>query len=103
MPKKMCKGCSVITKTDKDFCPTCGASYLTASEQEAGSPDGAGFATAGLVSGAISFLFLPIVFGVLGIIFGSIAWSKGNPRGQAATIISIVGLILGLIISIAVW
>lgn len=62
-----------------------------------------GFAIAGLVCGIVAFLFLPPVFGILGIVFGSMSWKAGNKLGIAATIVSIVGLILGMIIGAAVW
>jgi len=62
-----------------------------------------GFAVASLVCGIVAFLFLPPVFGVLGIIFGSMSWKAGNKLGMAATIVSIVGLVVGMIIGAAVW
>ena len=57
-----------------------------------------GLAIAGLVCGIIAFLLIPPLFGVLGIVFGAVSWSKGNNLGRTATIVSIVGLILGMII-----
>ena len=61
-----------------------------------------GLAIAGLVCGIIAFLFIPPLFGVLGIVFGAISWKAGNKLGIAATIVSIVGLILGMVIGAAV-
>jgi len=61
-----------------------------------------GFAVAGLVCGIIAFLVLPPVFGILGIVFGAISWRAGNKLGIAATIISIVGLLVGMAIGAAV-
>ncbi len=104
MSQKVCKQCSTITETEKSFCPECGTSYLAETEPtKMATTDGAGFATTGLVCGIIAFLFIPFLFGTLGIIFGSIAWNKGHPRGKTATITSIAGLIVGLIFSILVW
>ena len=57
-----------------------------------------GLAIAGLVCGIIAFLLIPPLFGILGIVFGAVSWSKGNNLGRTATIVSIVGLILGMII-----
>ena len=62
-----------------------------------------GFAVAGLVCGIVAFLFVPPLFGILGIVFGSMSWKVGNKLGMAATIVSIVGLVVGLIIGAAVW
>lgn len=60
-----------------------------------------GMAIAGLVCGIIAFLILPPVFGVLGIVFGAISWKAGNKLGMAATIVSIVGLVVGMIVGAA--
>lgn len=57
-----------------------------------------GLAVAGLVCGIVAFLFLPPLFGILGIVFGAVSWSKGNTLGRTATFVSIAGLILGMII-----
>jgi len=61
-----------------------------------GKPPGRGFTIAAWIMGAIAFLFVPIVFGVLGIVFGAVAKSKGDPIGQRAMIFSIVGLAVGI-------
>ena len=60
------------------------------------------FAKIGVICGLAAFLFLPPVLGPIGIVFGAMAWNKGHPRGQAATIISICGTVLGMIIGAAV-
>lgn len=61
-----------------------------------------GLAIAGLVCGIIAFLFIPPLFGTLGIVFGGISWKAGNKLGIAATIVSIVGLIIGMVVGAAV-
>lgn len=61
-----------------------------------------GLAIASLVCGIIAFLIIPPLFGILGIVFGSISWSKGNTLGRTGTIVSIAGLILGMIIGAAI-
>lgn len=67
------------------------------------SRPGQGFAIAGLVLGIVAFLILPVICGPLGIIFGAISWSKGNRTGMAATIVSICGLVIGMILGAIVW
>jgi len=32
--QKVCKKCSALSETDKDFCPECGASYIAAETEE---------------------------------------------------------------------
>ena len=61
-----------------------------------------GLAIAGLVCGIIAFLIVPPLFGILGIVFGGVSWSKGNKLGRIATIVSIAGLIIGMIIGAAI-
>lgn len=61
-----------------------------------------GFAIAGLVCGIVAFLFIPPLFGILGIVFGALSWKAGNKLGIAATIVSIVGLIVGMVLGAAV-
>ena len=62
-----------------------------------------GFAIAGLVCGLIAFLFVPPLFGTLGIVFGAISWKSGNKLGLAATVISIAGLVIGMIVGAIVF
>ncbi|MEY4080854.1 MAG: hypothetical protein RL430_1284 [Actinomycetota bacterium] len=61
-----------------------------------------GLAIAGLICGIVAFLIIPPLFGILGIVFGAVSWSKGNTLGRTATIVSIAGLILGMIIGAVV-
>lgn len=56
---------------------------------------GKGFAIAAMVLGIVSFLCAPIITGVLGIVFGGIAKSKGYRGGMATA--GIVCGILGLV------
>lgn len=74
-----------------------------ATQTTKGSAPAKGFAIAGLVCGLVAFLLLPVVLGPLGIIFGAISWSKGNKLGMAATIVSICGLVIGMILGYIVW
>jgi hypothetical protein len=62
-----------------------------------------GLAIAGLVCGIIAFLFIPPLFGTLGIVFGAISWKAGNKLGMAAAVISIAGLVIGMIVGAIVF
>lgn len=56
------------------------------------------FVKAGGVCAIVAFLFFPPLFGILGIVFGSIAWSKGEIQGRNVVVLSVVGLIVGMVI-----
>jgi hypothetical protein len=62
-----------------------------------------GLAIAGIICGAIAFLFLPIILGPIGLILGGIAKSRGQRLANAALIVSGLGLVLGLILGIIVF
>ncbi len=62
-----------------------------------------GFAIAGLVCGIIAFGVLPVILGPLGIVLGGISWKAGNKLGAAATIVAIVGTVVGMLIGAAMW
>ena len=57
-----------------------------------------GYSTAGIIMGIIAVLFLPIVFGPLGLVFGSIAKSKGDPKGGVAMTVAGVGMVAGMLL-----
>ncbi len=60
-------------------------------------------AIAGIVSGAISFLIIPILFGPLGILLGILGLARGERRlGTIALVVSVVGLVVGFILSFLV-
>lgn len=61
---------------------------------------GKGFAIASLVLGIVSFLCFPAITGVLGIIFGGIARSKGSrsPMAIAGIVCGVIGIILWIIL-----
>lgn len=56
------------------------------------------------ICAALSLLFFPPLFGMLGIIFGSIAANKGDTNGKTAAIVSgvcmVIGIFFGMIIGI---
>ena len=56
--------------------------------------------TVAMVCGALSFCICAPVFGTAGIIMGAIAMKNGEPRGKPALIVSVVGLVLGLVVMV---
>jgi hypothetical protein len=60
--------------------------------------DGNGYSTAGIILGAIAFLFFPIICGPAGLILGGIAKSKGESRAVVALVVSGTGMIVGFIL-----
>lgn len=67
------------------------------------STPGSGFSTAGIIFGAIAFLFFPIVLGPAGLILGAIAKSKGEEKAIIAIVVSAVGMVVGFIFGAIVW
>lgn len=68
---------------------------------ETGDP-GRGFAIASLILGIVSFLCLPAITGVLGIIFGIVAKNKGSksPMAIAGIICGAIGIVLWIVMLI---
>lgn len=64
---------------------------------------GNGYSTAGIILGAIAFLFLPIVFGPVGIILGAVAKSKGEDKAVVAMVVATLGLVIGMILGAIVF
>lgn len=56
----------------------------------------------GIVCGCIALIFCPPGFGIAGIVLGIIGKNKGERLGTTAIIVSIVGLVLGIILSLVV-
>lgn len=63
---------------------------------------GRGFTIGAFVCAAIALLILPPVFGIAGIVLGSVGRSKGDPLGKTAMIVSGVCLGVGMIIGVIV-
>lgn len=62
-----------------------------------------GMAIGGLICGILAFLFFPVVLGPIGIILGAVSWKAGNKMGMTATIVSIIGLVVGMLLGAAMW
>lgn len=64
---------------------------------------GRNLAIAGIVSGAVSFLVIPILFGPLGVLLGVLGLARGERRlGTVAVVVSVLGLVVGFILSFLV-
>jgi hypothetical protein len=102
-----CPSCGAKLIARAPFCSSCGAQSGVINTQSSnvlkGSSDGKGFAITGLVLGILSLLFFPILFGPLGVIFGSIAWSKGNRFGMISTLVAIPCMYFGMLFGMIVW
>lgn len=90
------------------FCANCGASQAGAptapqtGAQFTPRTAGNGLSTAGIILGAIAFMFFPILFGPAGLICGAIAKSRGEQRAVIAMVVSACGLVIGMIIGAAI-
>ena len=83
---------------------------MTESPQPSYSPEdrpahgrGRSPAIAGLVSGAVSFLVIPILLGPLGVLLGILGLARGERRlGTIAVVVSVLGLVVSVILSFLV-
>lgn len=85
------------------FCTNCGAALNVTQVAESQLPAASASSTSNTLStlaivlGAVSFLFVPLVFGVAGLVLGIIAKTKGESKSSMAIVVSSLGLVLGLI------
>lgn len=117
----ICKNCGFDNLDQSQFCVNCGTAleqpveqpvYEQPQQQNYQQPynqpnnvynnyqqpapvPGKGLAIAGMVLGIISFFCIPLITGILGIVFGGVAKSKGYRGGMATA--GIVCGILGLV------
>lgn len=55
----------------------------------------------GIVFGALAFVLIPILLGPVGIVLGIVGYRKGDRSlGRVAIIVSALGLILGIVLTI---
>lgn len=109
----VCTNCGTQMAEGTAFCPNCGAAQGVQAPVQPQQPvygyqaapqPAKGLAVAALVMGILSFFLFPIVTGLLGIIFGGVAKSKGNRSGMATAgiVCGIIGLVAWVIMLIAV-
>ena len=64
---------------------------------------GRGFTIGAFVCAVVALLILPPVFGIAGIVLGSVGKNKGDPLGKTAMIVSAVCMVVGFAIGAAVF
>ena len=66
-----------------------------------GRPSGRGWSIAGIISGVLAVLIVPILLGPLGVVFGIVGLVRGDRGlGIAAIIVSILGFVIGLLVGV---
>lgn len=121
----ICKNCGFDNNDQAQFCVSCGTPLEQPVEQQnyqqpnyqqpnyqqqpynnvynqyqqPANVPGKGFAIASMILGILSFLCFPFITGLLGIIFGGVAKSKGYRGGMATAgiVCGIIGVALQLI------
>ncbi len=124
----VCKNCGFDNNDQSKFCVSCGAVLEQpveppVYEQPPQQPNyqqpynqpyngytpyqqpvvpGKGFAITAMILGIISFLCFPYITGILGIIFGGVAKSKGYRGGMATAgiVCGIIGVVLQFLITV---
>ncbi len=102
---KYCSKCGTENQDAVAYCTNCGTPLNgvatgNAVVPSAGTP-GKGMAIASMVCGIVSFFCFGIVLGVLALIFGGVAKSKGYTGGMATA-----GIVLGCVglgVYVALW
>ena len=106
-----CKNCGTNNESNSQFCSNCGASLANEQPVVTSAPvynaapvaqPGKGLAIAGMVCGIVSFFCFGVILGILAIIFGGVAKSKGYRGGMATAGIACgaIGLALWVIMLI---
>ncbi len=58
---------------------------------------GRGWAIAGILSGLLAVVLVPILFGPLGVLFGIVGYVKCSRRaGIAAVVVGVLGFVVGI-------
>jgi hypothetical protein len=61
---------------------------------------GNGFSITAIVLGAVAFVFIPPLFGILGLIFGAIGLNRKERLGRVGMIVAGLGLVMGIILGV---
>lgn len=61
---------------------------------------GRGWAFAGIVSGVVAVVLVPVLFGPLGVALGVVGYAKGSRGpGVAAVVAGLVGMVAGILLT----
>ena len=97
--KMYCSECGSEISRKAEICPECGVRVSEDSETDKSRLGYRGYAAIGVVSGAIAFVFVPIVFGAISIACGIQIFRKYDElRGILLSAWGGVGLVLGVVI-----
>ena len=94
-----CQNCGNDVPPVSDFCDECGVEIGTV----ASSGTNRRLKASGIISGAISLVFLPIVFGPISIMCGYLLYDRGEREwGKWIAIGGFVAMIIGIVLGIVV-
>ena len=66
-----------------------------------GRPRGRGWSIAGIISGVLAIVIVPVLLGPLGLVFGIVGFARGDRGlGITAIIVSFLGLVIGLVVGL---
>jgi hypothetical protein len=113
----VCEWCGSYVAPGSTFCGSCGRSVRTGPQDQWRGPTaptgpwappgqevntGNAFSIAAIVLGCIAFLICPILLGPAGIVMAAIGMSKHERLATTAMVISILGLVVGMILGFVV-
>jgi hypothetical protein len=64
---------------------------------------GNGYSIAGIICGAVALVFCPIVLGIVGLVLSAKAKQRGESLAGVARVVSIVGLVGGMLLGVLVY
>lgn len=91
-----CPECGTDLRENAASCPQCGHRL----RQQGG---GLGFSIAAIICGLIAVFFFPYVFGLIGIVLGIVARSRGERWSTWAIVVPIVGFLVGMALAFLVF
>ena len=111
---QQCPNCEQAVSDRATHCPRCGhpltpygQPYAPYAPPVYAPPQAAGgsnvLSILAIVMGGIAFLFLPVVFGPIGIILGIIATVRKERLGVVGLVVSVLGLVVGMLLGYLAW
>ena len=94
-----CQNCGNDVPPISDFCDECGVEIGTVAADEANKK----LKASGIISAAISLIFLPIVFGPISIMCGYLLYDRGDEEwGKWIALGGFVAMVIGILLTWAV-